>query len=80
MTSEAQAPILPPAEADDKDAYPLSTVRADPRARKLIDIAAAHSDSSRAEFMLAASFEKAVQVVGLPTARRVLAEPREQAA
>lgn len=73
MTSAVE-PKLPPVDPDDKDAYPLSTGRAHPKARKLIDIAAAHAELSRADFMLAASFQRAIEIVGQDQAAKILTE------
>jgi len=73
MASEAkQAVKLPPISADDKDAYPLSTVRAHPAARKVIDLAAVLSDQDRGEFLLEAGFARAVETLGADRAREIL--------
>jgi len=72
MSSAAQPVKLPPISADDKDAYPLSTVRAHRAARKVIDLAAVLRDQDRGEFLLEAAFEKAVETLGADRAREVL--------
>lgn len=71
-SDDAQTPKLPPVTPDDKDAYPLSTVRAHPAARKVIDLAAVMADQDRGEFLLEAGFAKAVETLGADRAREVL--------
>ena len=71
-SDDSQTIKLPPVSPDDKEAYPLSTVRAHPKARKLIDVAAVMADQDRGEFVLEAAFETAVQRLGVERAREIL--------
>ena len=73
MSSDATQPVkLPPVSPDDKDAYPLSSVRAHPSARKVIDLASVMTDRDRGQFILEAAFEKAIVTLGKDRVLEVL--------